>query len=75
MTCNCTECKAARNEPFVSPGFFLGSQWYSYDNGLTWTQYSQHKIGAAAWATVVDIDEKNGCITLKVSTPESLDGQ
>lgn len=66
--CSC-DCHGPPDEPFLGPAFFLGSQWYSDDCGMTWTNNpppAREVGGARNTITVVGIDNDRGQITVQV---------
>lgn len=73
--CGELDCDAKRaafaREPFLGPCFMLGSQWYSFDNGTTWTnnpdarkrELDSQRTGTM---TVIAINRDRGELTVKV---------
>jgi hypothetical protein len=37
--CSAYRARERNREPFLPPAFELGAQWYSYDDGLTWSRF------------------------------------
>lgn len=71
----CADERAAfAREPRLPPGFELGAQWTSFDDGLTWVRFPTveqaremvDRRGHIARMTIEAIDQKTGTVTLRV---------